>query len=255
VAVDSSGDVYVVDTFNERVQEWAPGATNGVTVAGGNGEGSGTNQLSFPGGVAVDSSGNLYVTDSGNDRVQEFVVSDQDLGIKQPANITVNATSPRGATVSYAAPTVTDPDETIPPTPSCLPASGSTFAIGTTTVQCSVSDSDDTNGAQKTSFEVNVLGAATQLANLQRSVIGVGPGTSFYDKLDQARDYLAADDTADSCGLLGAFIQEVKATQSQSTAAPLVTSASRIGAILGCQPEGTGLPSERPVPGRGHSGR
>jgi hypothetical protein len=117
-----------------------------------------------------------------------------------------------------------------------------------------VSDSDDTNGAQTTSFEVNVLGAAAQLANLQRSVIGVGPGTSFYDKLGQAQDYLAANDTADSCGLLGAFIQEVKATQSQSAAAPLITSATRIGAILGCWQVKTGSPSGRPAPGKGHSG-
>jgi hypothetical protein len=225
-----------------------------VTVAGGNGEGSATDQLSFPSDVAVDSSGDLYVTDSGNDRVQEFVVSDQDLGISQPANITVNATSPSGATVTYAAPTVTDHDDATPPTPSCLAASRSTFTIGTTTVQCSVSDSDDTNGAQKTSFEVNVLGAATQLGNLQRSVIGVGPGTSFYDKLGQAQDYLAANDTADTCGLLGAFIQEVKATQSQSAAAPLITSATRIGAILGCWQVKTGSPSGRSAPGKGHSG-
>jgi DNA-binding beta-propeller fold protein YncE len=79
VSVDSSGDVYVVDNGNNRVQEWAPGATAGVTVAGGNGAGSAANQLSFPGGIFVDSSGNLYVADTGyaifppqNNRVQEW---------------------------------------------------------------------------------------------------------------------------------------------------------------------------------------
>jgi hypothetical protein len=102
---------------------------------------------------------------------------------------------------------------------------------------------------------VKVLGAATQLANLQHSVIGVGPGTSFYDKLGHAQVSLAASDAADSCGVLGAFIREVNATQSQSAAASLVTSATRIGAVMGCWPVSTGLPSERPGPGPGHSGR
>jgi hypothetical protein len=256
LAVDQSGDVYVSDTFNNRVQEWAPGATSGVTVAGGNGQGSGTDQLSFPGGLAVGSSGSLYVTDSGNDRVQEFAAvapSDNDLSIDQPANITVNATSPNGATVTYSAPIVTDGDDTTPPTPSCLPAAGSTFAIGNTTVRCSVTDPDDSNGAQTTNFEVNVLGSSTQLANLLQNVIGVGPGTSYYDKLVQAEDDLVANDTTDFCGVLGAFIHEVQATQSKSAAAPLVTSATSIGTIQGCWKVSSGPSSQRPVPGPGHS--
>jgi sugar lactone lactonase YvrE len=258
VALDRSGDVYVTDTFNDRVQEWAPGATSGITVAGGNGQGSAADQLSFPGGLAFDSSGNLYVTDSGNDRVQEFAAvapADDDLAIDQPANITVNANGPSGASVTYAAPTVTDGDDTTPPVPSCLPVSGSTFAVGTTKVTCSVSDADDTNGTQMTSFDVNVVGTATQLADLLRSVTGVGPGTSFYDKLVQAQDDLAANDTTDFCGVLGAFIHEVQATQSQSAAAPLVASANGIGVFFGCWTVSTGAPSKKPIPGPGHSAK
>jgi hypothetical protein len=45
-------------------------ATPGVTVAGGNGLGSGANQLGEPGEVFVDSFGNVYVADQGNNRVQ-----------------------------------------------------------------------------------------------------------------------------------------------------------------------------------------
>jgi hypothetical protein len=224
-------------------------------VAGGSGAGSATDELSFPSGLAVDSSGNLYVSDNGNDRVQEFRVADADLGISQPANIAVNATGLSGATVTYSTPTVSDGDDATAPAPSCLPASGSTFAVGSTTVECSVSDPDDTNGTQTTSFKVNVVGAGTQLANLLGSVVGVGPGTSYYDKLLQVQDDLAANDTADACSLLGAFVQEVKATQSQSAAAPLISSATHIGAIVGCVAVGNGLPSQRPVPGLGHSAR
>ncbi len=164
---------------------------------------------------------------------------DNDLSIGQPANITnVNATGPSGTVVTYPAPTVSDPDDTTLPTPTCGPGSGSTFAIGTTTVNCSVSDIDDTNSPQTTSFSVTVVGAAGQLQALQHSVIGVGPGTSFYDKLGQAQTYLAANDNADNCSTLSAFINEVNAQSgksiTKSTATSLVTSATRIRAVMSC---------------------
>ena len=72
VAVDGSGNVYVADSNNNRVQRWAPGATSGVTVAGWQRRRSAANQLDFPGGVAVDASGNVYVADTGNNRVQKW---------------------------------------------------------------------------------------------------------------------------------------------------------------------------------------
>ena len=71
-AADGSVIVYVADTFNNRVQRWAPGATAGVTVAGDNGYGSAANQLFKPRGLAVDSNLNLYVVDTGNHRVQKW---------------------------------------------------------------------------------------------------------------------------------------------------------------------------------------
>jgi hypothetical protein len=54
------------------VQEWAPSATAGVTVAGGNGQGSAANQLKLPEGLFVDGSGNIYIADLVNQRVQEW---------------------------------------------------------------------------------------------------------------------------------------------------------------------------------------
>jgi hypothetical protein len=70
VFVDSSGDVYVADGGNNRVQEWAPGATSGVTVAR-------ADLQQYRGGTPpvslfVDSSGDVYVPDYGNNRVQEW---------------------------------------------------------------------------------------------------------------------------------------------------------------------------------------
>ena len=56
-----------------------------------------------------------------------------------PSNLTVGATGPGGATVSYTAPTATD-DADPSPTVVCTPASGTVFALGTTTVTCSAKD-------------------------------------------------------------------------------------------------------------------
>ena len=70
--VDTSGNVYVADLLNHRVQKWARGATSGITVAGGNGAGIAANQLNKPHGIFVDSSGNLYIADSKNHRIQKW---------------------------------------------------------------------------------------------------------------------------------------------------------------------------------------
>jgi streptogramin lyase len=69
VAVDSSGNVYVVDTHNYRVQKFD---SNGRYLAQWGSRGSGSGQFNAPIGVAVDSSGNVYVADSENQRVQKF---------------------------------------------------------------------------------------------------------------------------------------------------------------------------------------
>ena len=49
-----------------------PGSTSGVTVAGGNGEGSAANQLHDAAGLFVDDAGNIYVVDVDNSRVQKW---------------------------------------------------------------------------------------------------------------------------------------------------------------------------------------
>ncbi|GAB4024626.1 leucine-rich repeat domain-containing protein [Spirosoma koreense] len=70
--VDATGNLYVADTYNDRVQKWASGATSGTTVAGGNGPGSAANQLGFPSGMWVDAVGNVYIADNDNLRIQKW---------------------------------------------------------------------------------------------------------------------------------------------------------------------------------------
>jgi hypothetical protein len=92
---------------------------------------------------------------------QSFSVTvlDTDLALTGlPSNITVPATDSNGAVVTYAAPTAVDEAGDSPAaTVSCAPASGFTFAIGTTAVSCSASDADDTPSSVSQSFSVTVL--------------------------------------------------------------------------------------------------
>jgi hypothetical protein len=53
--------------------------------------------------------------------------------------VVAEATSASGASVSYVA-SATDAEDDPDPTPSCTPSSGSTFALGDTTVSCTVTD-------------------------------------------------------------------------------------------------------------------
>ena len=73
VDLDGSGNMYIADGTNNRVQRWQIGAARGYTVAGDSMTiaGVGANQLNFPTGV-IYRSGALYVCDFNNNRVQKF---------------------------------------------------------------------------------------------------------------------------------------------------------------------------------------
>jgi sugar lactone lactonase YvrE len=89
IAVDATGNIYIADQFNHRVQKWIPGAKQGITVAGGRGQGNASDQLDYPMGVAIDKEGNLYVSDAANQRIQKFSPSN-------PYGITVAGGNGRG---------------------------------------------------------------------------------------------------------------------------------------------------------------
>jgi DNA-binding beta-propeller fold protein YncE len=69
IAVDSSGNVYVADGGNSRIQKFTD---TGIFLRTWGSFGSGDDQFRWPFGVAVDSSGNVYVADSYNHRIQKF---------------------------------------------------------------------------------------------------------------------------------------------------------------------------------------
>src|SRR5208283_1913427 len=80
VAVDSSGNIYVADSSNNRVRKIdAAGIIS--TIAGDGKKGYGGDcgpatsaQLSAPTGLAIDGKGNLYIFDSGNGRLRRVAV-------------------------------------------------------------------------------------------------------------------------------------------------------------------------------------
>jgi len=106
VAVDTIGNLFIADSYNQRIRKVG---INGIitTVAGsgltgyGNGSYSGdgdaaTNaELNNPTGVAVDASGNLFITDQNNDRIRK--VSTNGIITTVAGNGTNNYTGDRGA--------------------------------------------------------------------------------------------------------------------------------------------------------------
>jgi DNA-binding beta-propeller fold protein YncE len=68
MAIDISGNIYVADKHNHRIQKF-----NGVTFVGKWGTlGSAAGELKYPSGVAVDARGNVYVAERENDRISKF---------------------------------------------------------------------------------------------------------------------------------------------------------------------------------------
>jgi sugar lactone lactonase YvrE len=75
IAVDSSGNVYLADRWNNRIRKIAGGnlstiAGNGLGSFGGDGGSPANAQLSAPDGVAIDKTGNVYISDFLNNRVR-----------------------------------------------------------------------------------------------------------------------------------------------------------------------------------------
>jgi probable HAF family extracellular repeat protein len=155
--------------------------------------------------------------------------TDTDLGLTGvPANITVNATHPSGAVLTYSAPTAIDEAGDIPaPSVSCIPSSGSTFAIGTTTVTCTASSADDTPSTVSGTFTVTVTFKPTPASVkvdvnqfLASGMIkNAGLANSLLAKLDAASAAQASGDCAGAAAIYQALINELQAQSGKGVAA------------------------------------
>ncbi|MFN8534282.1 MAG: TIGR03663 family protein [Dehalococcoidia bacterium] len=72
VAVDAAGNVYVVDTGNNRIQKFDP---TGRLVAQVGRKGAGNGEFTEPWGITVAPDGTIWVADTWNHRLQQFTPS------------------------------------------------------------------------------------------------------------------------------------------------------------------------------------
>jgi streptogramin lyase len=80
IAINSTNYVYVADTFNNRIQVFAPDGTFLYKWGSGGGNGSsGSNngEFYYPEGLTINGTGHVYATDSENNRVQVFTSTGQ----------------------------------------------------------------------------------------------------------------------------------------------------------------------------------
>ena len=117
MATDPSGDLWVADRFNNRLQEFSSSGTFieaiGFGVSDGKSEyeicksgcragieGSGSGQFNDPRGIAVNpNTGNIYVSDAGNNRIEEFSTSASFIRAFNSESSGRNLNSPNGLTI------------------------------------------------------------------------------------------------------------------------------------------------------------
>ena len=132
VSLDASGNVYIADSYNNRIRKVTVSTGIISTIAGtGSTSYSGDNgaatsaALYYPVGVSLDSSGNVYIADSDNNRIRKISVS----------SATTNAPSMQPMTVTNLPTMVPTSLPTALPTrvpsfmPSILPTSVSSDSI------------------------------------------------------------------------------------------------------------------------------
>jgi hypothetical protein len=154
-----------------------------------------------------------------------------------PAAITVDATSPQGAAVSFSVSAVDDHDPQ--PSVTCTRASGGVFAIGVTTVSCTARDR--AGNSSSASFTVTVRSAAQQIARLRTEVAALSDkklAKSLDGKLADAAAALVSGPRSKACSRLASFVSDVASQPvtkiPAATASRWIADANRIRAVAGC---------------------
>ncbi|HSA96464.1 MAG TPA: NHL repeat-containing protein [Acidobacteriota bacterium] len=75
IAIDATGDLYVLDTGNHRIQKFSP---DGKYLATFGRQGQGPGEFYYPVWLAIDANGFIYVTDPNNQRIQVLTPDGKD---------------------------------------------------------------------------------------------------------------------------------------------------------------------------------
>jgi hypothetical protein len=152
-----------------------------------------------------------------------------------PASQQLNATSPLGAVATFVATAV----DVGPLTPTCTPASGSTFAVGVNTVSCSATDA--AGNTKSGTFTITVAGAAEQITALQRWIERQSMNATMQKQLvaalKKAGQAAASGDSSTACKQLGTVVSMVTGSQGKLTNAQsnkILNDVARIQAAVGC---------------------
>jgi sugar lactone lactonase YvrE len=181
---------------------------------------------------------------SGNASERSFTVTVQDTtapSIGVPDGVTVNASSPAGAAVTYGASASDSVDGGIGV--ACTPASGGVFPIGTTTVSCTAADA--AGNTAHASFPVHVKGVTDQIADIRAAIVAIdlkqGIVRSLDGKLARIQEALleaGQHDRPATCQKIDATINETQAQAgkeiSEADAAGLIADLQRVKAVLAC---------------------
>jgi hypothetical protein len=115
--------------------------------------------------------------DAGNTGQSQFAVTVQEAGspiVETHLDMVAEATGPAGAIVTFTPPAATD-DDPLHPAVSCLPESGSVFALGETTVTCSATDNDGYTGQSHFKVTVQDTTPPTVVTRADVSVTTIDP--------------------------------------------------------------------------------
>jgi hypothetical protein len=186
---------------------------------------------------------------SGNEGSASFTVTVRDRTaplLTVPADITVAATGASGAVVTFSASATDLVDGSI--TPVCVPPSGSTFIIGTTTVNCTATD--NAGNSASSSFEVivnkcpafgnEVAGMIkTLIANVAAINLKKKEEKKLIHELDKALKEMGQCDQKNACKGIEKFIKDVQKKKldkhfEPSEEAALLLQANAIRVKLGC---------------------
>ena len=155
--------------------------------------------------------------------------------IAQPADVTVSATTPSGAAVSFS---VEATDDGGAVSVVCAPPSGSVFPIGTSVVQCTATDA--AGNTADASFNVTVKGAAEQILDLGEFARSLPLPPLLKATLLRALRTALTDprNKPVACTALSGFILLVQSQPPNvirpAAKAQMIADAIQIKAVLGC---------------------